>query len=148
MKVVLRAEVGQLGRRGDICDVADGYAQNYLIPKGLAIKANSGSMRAAESMRRARELQDIRRTEEAREMAARLGDRAITISARASEAGRLFGSVSAQILCTAIAEQTRVKLDTAVLNLSEPIKQTGTHTVRAILHPEVSVDVTVEVSAY
>lgn len=147
MKVVLRTTVPPLGRRGDICEVADGYAQNYLIPKKLATQANKGSLRQAEAMKRARELQDARRLEEAREMAERLAQCTIAISARASEAGRLFGSINAATLVTAISEQTKVILTPSVIDLPEPIKQVGAHSVRLSIHEEVSVTLAVEVAA-
>ena len=147
MKIVLLSSVQPLGRKGDICEVADGYAQNYLIPKGLAVKANKGSIAEASAMKRARELQDRRRLEEAREMSERLTGKNIVISARASEAGRLFGSVNASALAAAVEEQTKVALPVSVFELAEPIKELGVHTVRARLHEEVSVDVSVEVTA-
>ena len=147
MKVVLRTTVPTLGRRGDICEVADGYAQNYLIPRKLATQANKGSLRQAEAMRRARELQDARRLEEVREMAGRLEQCTVAISARASEAGRLFGSVNAAALVAAISEQTKVALPPSVVNLPEPIKQIGAHSVQLSIHEEVSVTLTVEVAA-
>lgn len=147
MKIVLLASVQPLGRKGDICEVADGYAQNYLIPKGLAVKANKGSIAEASAMKRARELQDRRRLEEAREMSERLAGKNILITARASEAGRLFGSVNAGVLAAAVGEQVKVTLPASVFELAEPIKELGVHTVRANLHEEVSVDVSVEVAA-
>ncbi len=147
MKIVLLSSVQPLGRKGDICEVADGYAQNYLIPKGLAVKANKGSIAEASAMKRARELQDRRRLEEAREMSERLTGKNIVISARASEAGRLFGSVNASALAAAVGEQAKVTLPASVFELAEPIKELGVHTVRASLHEEISVDVSVEVAA-
>ena len=147
MKVVLRAEVPSLGRRGDICDVADGYAQNYLIPRGLAIQAARGSARQAEAMRRRRELADAAVLSQAREMAERLAGRSIRVVARAGEAGRLYGSVNAVNLAAAIAEQERVVLSPEMLELPEPIKQLGTYSVPVMPHPEVVTEVTVEVVA-
>lgn len=147
MKVVLRAEVPSLGRRGDICDVADGYAQNYLIPRGLAIQAARGSARQAEAMRRRRELADAAVLSQAREMAERLAGRSIRVVARAGEAGRLYGSVNAVNLAAAIAEQERVVLSPEMLDLPEPIKQLGTYSVPVMPHPEVVTEVTVEVVA-
>ena len=147
MKVVLRTEVATLGRRGDICDVADGYAQNYLIPRGLAMRATRGSTREAEAMRRRRELADAAVLGQAQEMAERLAGRSIRIVARAGETGRLFGSVNAGSLAAAIGEQERVVLDPDMLDLPESLKQVGTYTVRVIPHPGVASDVTVEVIA-
>ncbi len=145
MKVVLREEVASLGRRGDICDVADGYAQNYLIPRGLAIRATRGSEREAEAMRRRRELADAAILSQAREMAERLGGTTIRVVARAGEGGRLYGSVHAANLAAAIAEQENVVLEPTMLELAEAIKEVGTYTVPVRPHAEVAADVTVEV---
>lgn len=145
MKVVLREEVASLGRRGDICDVADGYAQNYLIPRGLAIRATRGSEREAEAMRRRRELADAAILSQAREMAERLGGTTIRVVARAGEGGRLYGSVHAANLAAAIAEQENVVLEPAMLELAEAIKEVGTYTVPVRPHAEVAAEVTVEV---
>ncbi len=147
MKVVLRDEVPSLGRRGDVCDVADGYAQNFLIPRGLAIRATRGSERQAAAMRRRREIADAAVLSEAREMADRLAGSSIRVVARAGEAGRLYGSVNALNLSAAIAEQQRVVLAPELLELAEPIKEVGTYTVAVRPHPEVAAEVTVEVVA-
>ena len=147
MKVVLRDEVPALGRRGDICDVADGYAQNYLIPRGLAIRATPGSARQAEAMRRRRELADAAVLSQAREMAERLAGRSIRVVARAGEGGRLYGSVNAVNLAAAIEEQERVVLAPEMLDVPEPIKQVGTYAVPVTPHPEVVTEVAVEVIA-
>ncbi len=147
MKVVLRDEVPSLGRRGDICEVADGYAQNYLIPRGLAIRATRGSEREAEAMRRRREIADAAILSEAQEVAARLAGCSIRVVARAGEAGRLYGSVSAANLVEAIGEQERVTLQPEMLELAEPIKQIGSYAIGVKPHPEVTTEVTVEVVA-
>ncbi|MDE0195692.1 MAG: 50S ribosomal protein L9 [bacterium] len=147
MKVVLRDEVPSLGRRGDICEVADGYAQNYLIPKGLAIRATRGSEREADAMRRRREIADAAVLSEAQEMAERLAGCNIRVVARAGEAGRLYGSVNAANLAAAIAEQERVVLDPEMLEIPEPIKEVGSYVVPVKPHPEVAAEVNVEVIA-
>ncbi|MDE0654532.1 MAG: 50S ribosomal protein L9 [bacterium] len=147
MKVVLRDEVPSLGRRGDICDVADGYAQNYLIPKGLAIRATRGSEREAEAMRRRREIADAAVLSEAREMAERLAGSSIRVVARAGEGGRLYGSVNAVNLAAAIAEQERVVLEPDMIAVAEPIKDLGSYVIPVKPHPEVAAEVTVEVVA-
>ena len=147
MKVVLREEVPSLGRRGDVCDVADGYAQNYLIPRGLAIRATRGSARQSEAMRRSREIADAAALSEAREMAERLVGCNIRVVARASETGRLYGSVSAANLASAIAEQVRVVLAPEMLDLPEPIKQVGSYKIAAKPHPEVAAEVSLDVVA-
>jgi len=146
MKVILRADVDQLGKRGDILDVADGYARNSLVPKGLAMKATAGAVAQAASMRRARDLRDAQDRAAAEALATTLVPKVITVKARAGSEGRLFGSVTAADIATAIQEQAGVEVDRRKLALAEPIKSLGTHVVTAKLHPEVEFPVTVEVT--
>ena len=145
MKVVLRADVDGVGKRGDICDVADGYGRNFLIPKGLALIATDGAERQAAEMRRAREIVDAKEKAEAEEMAARLAQAVVRIAANAGDEGRLFGSVTSADIVRAVGEQANVVIDRKALALDEPIKSLGTHVVAAQVHPEVAFDITVEV---
>lgn len=145
MKVVLRADVDGLGKKGDVVEVADGHGRNLLIPKGLALKATPGSERQAESMRRARELRDAADREVAEEMASRLVAKPITIAARAGEGGKLFGSVTTADVVRAVAEQANITLDRRALTADEAIKTLGTHTVTAKVHTDVEFPITVEV---
>jgi large subunit ribosomal protein L9 len=144
VKIVLRSDVSNLGRKGDLVDVADGYARNYLVPRGLAIKASSGVSRQAESMRRSRQVRDTREREGAEATARQLEARRVQIPARSGEGGRLFGSVTAVDVAEAVEAQTGVHLDRRRLHL-DPIKTLGVHEVSVRLHPEVEVTVTVEV---
>jgi len=93
VKVVLRTDVENLGKKGDLCEVADGYARNYLVPRGLAMQATKGVIAQAESMRRSRSARDRREREAAEAIAGRLGGQRVTVPARAGEGGKLFGSV-------------------------------------------------------
>ena len=95
MRVVLREDVDTLGKKGDLLEVADGYARNYLVPRGLAMKATKGVVAQSESMRRSREAKEVRDREAAQAIAAQLGSRAVEVKARAGEGGKLFGSVTA-----------------------------------------------------
>jgi large subunit ribosomal protein L9 len=147
MKVVLRADVEQVGKRGDVVDVSDGYARNYLVPKGLAFKATAGVEAQAESMRRSRDLRDAQDRSAAEEVAKRLVPQIVTIQARAGAEGKLFGSVTTSDVAEAISAQTGIELDRRKLVLDEPIKSLGTHLVAAKLHAEVEFPVTVEVVA-
>ncbi len=142
---MLRADVDGLGSKGDICEVADGYGRNYLIAKGLALKATPGAERQAAAMRRGRELADAKVRSEAEAMAARLADKVVRIAANAGEGGKLFGSVTAADIATAVGEQANVTLDRRVIELPEPIKTLGPHQVTAKVHPEVELSITVEV---
>jgi large subunit ribosomal protein L9 len=145
MRIVLRTDLANLGKRGDICDVSDGYARNYLLPKGHAIIASQGVEAQAGSMRRSRDLRDAKDREAAETVARKLVAAVIRIPARAGAEGRLFGSVTAHDVAQAVAEQTGVELDRRRLRLEEPIKSLGTHEVPVKLHSDVEFRVTVEV---
>jgi large subunit ribosomal protein L9 len=147
MQVILRTDVPELGKRGDVLDVADGYARNYLVPKGYAMKATAGATDQAASMRRARDLRDAQDRAAAEALATTLVPRVITVSARAGSEGRLFGSVTAADIAAAVEAQTNVQIDRRKLVLAEPIKSLGTHVVPAKLHADVEFPVTVDVVA-
>jgi large subunit ribosomal protein L9 len=145
MKIVLRADVANLGRKGDLIDVADGYARNYLVPRGLAFRATKGVARQAESMRRARQVRDTKEREGAVATANQLATARIEIKARGGEGGRLFGSVTTADVAAAVEAQTGIHLDRRRLHLDEPIKTLGVHEVPVRLHAEVDAVLTVEV---
>ena len=147
MKVVLRADTDTLGKRGDIIDVADGYARNYLLPKGMAIPATAGVEAQAKAMRRSRDLRDAKDREAAEVVARTLVPAVIRIQARSGAGGRLFGSVTVADVADAVATQTGVTLDRRKMHLDEPIKSLGTHEVPVKLHSDVEFRVTVEVVA-
>lgn len=147
MKVVLREDVESLGRKGDVLEVADGFARNYLVPRGLAIRATKGLTQQAEAMRRSRATRETREREAAEALASRLAGRRVEVRARAGEAGRLFGSVTATDVAEAVLAQTEVELDRRRIALAEPIRELGTVEVPVWLHAEVEAVVTVEVVA-
>ena len=145
MKVVLRSDVDRLGKRGDILDVADGFARNFLVPRGLAMPATRGAAAQAASMRRARDVRDARDREAAEDVARQLVPKVIRITARAGAGGKLFGSVTTSDITDAVVAQAGIDLDRRRLHLDEPIKDLGTHRVIAKLHADVEFPVTVEV---
>ena len=145
MKVILRADVDGVGKRGDICDVSNGYARNFLLPRGLAIKATDGAVNQAASMRRARDLRDAEDRSAAEVVARSLVARTITISAKAGAEGKLYGSVTAADITEAVAEQAGVELDRRKVALTEAIKVVGSHQVPVKLHSDVQFPITVEV---
>jgi large subunit ribosomal protein L9 len=147
MKVILRADVEQVGKRGDLVDVSDGHARNHLIPKGLAMRATAEAEAQAQHMRMAREVRDTKAVEAAQEVATQLVPKVIHIVAKAAETGHLFGSVSEGEIAEAVKAQTDVELDRRVITIDEPIKSTGTHYVMAKLHQEVQFPITIEVEA-
>ena len=144
-KVILRADVDGVGKRGDICEVSNGYARNFLLPRGLAIKASDGAVNQAASMRRARDLRDAADRSAAEEVARALVARTITISAKAGAEGKLYGSVTSADVVAAVTEQAGVELDRRQLQLAEPIKALGSHQVPVKLHSDVQFPITVDV---
>jgi large subunit ribosomal protein L9 len=145
MKVLLRDDIDGVGKRGDIVEVAKGFARNYLLPTGRALMAGDKIEKQAVAMRRGRDLRNVQDRDAARSVAGVLGDTTVTVSARAAAEGRLFGSVSAADVAEAITAQTGAEIDRSKVSLSEPIKTVGSHVVPIHLHDEVTVDVTVEV---
>ena len=145
MKVVLRSDVAQVGKKGDILDVADGYARNFLVPKGLAFVASDGVEAQATAMRRSRDLRDATDRAAAEEVAKTLVAHTITIPARSGAEGKLFGSVTTSEIAEAVAAQTGIEVDRRKLHLDEPIKSLGTHLVPVRLHAEVEFPITVEI---
>lgn len=144
MKIILRADLSAVGKRGDICEVADGYARNYLFPRGLALKATDGAVQQAQAMRRKRDLKDAADRSAAETIASKLVSSTVKITARAGTEGRLFGSVTHADVVAAIAAQTGVELDKRHV-LGEPIKSLGEHSVTVKLHSDVQFPVRIEV---
>jgi large subunit ribosomal protein L9 len=148
MKVLLQKPVDKLGEPGDIIEVADGYARNYLVPQGMAIKAEKGMVRHADSLKRAHSSRLTKQKTEYEAVASKLiAAGGLKISARAGEEGRLFGSVTAADIADAIGAQTGVTVDRKAVHLDEPIRSVGTHEVRVKLFHDVEPVVTVEVQA-
>ncbi len=145
MRIVLRTDLTNLGKRGDICDVSDGYARNYLLPKGHAIRATTGVASQANAMRKSRDQRDARDREAAEIVARTLVPAVIRIPARAGAGDKLFGSVTTSDVVAAVEDQTSVVLDRRRLHLDEPIKSLGTHEIPVKLHSDVEFRVTVQV---
>ncbi len=146
MDLILRNDVRGVGRRGDLVTVADGYARNYLLPKGWAFEATKGAHAQAEAMRRKREASDAAARGAAEEVATALVGRTITLTAKTSSGERLFGSVSTADVAAAIDEQVGIEIDPHDLHVDEPIRTTGAHELQAKLHADVEFPVTIEVT--
>jgi len=146
MQVLLRSDVAGVGRRGDIVNVSSGHARNYLLPNGLAVVATDGTVRQSDSMKKARQQKEAADRETATNLIADLGKRQITVTAKAGNEGRLFGSVSAADVAAAIAAQTGASVDRKAVVLGEAIRSVGEHQVTIDMHG-VSGTVTVSVVA-
>ena len=147
MKIVLRDDVENVGRKGDLIEVTDGFARNYLVPRGLAMKATKGVVRQADAMRRSREAREARDRDSAQALADQLTGRRIALRARAGEGGRLFGSITSADVVDAVRKQTGVELDRRKAQLAEPLKELGAVDLPVKLHPDVEVTLTVDVVA-
>ena len=147
MKVVLRTNVDGLGYKGDIVSISDGYAQNKLIPQGLAYKATAGAEKEAENMRQARELRASEEKAVAEEMAARMQNESLSITVNAGEGGKLFGSVSTADISQLLAEQKNITIDKKLISISESIKEVGSHQITIKPHPDVEFAISLDVVA-
>lgn len=145
MKIVLTQEVRELGGPGDVVDVADGYARNFLIPRKLAQPATRGVLKQVEQIRRLREVREVKNLEQAQELATKLGSLKIRVAAKAGDTGRLFGKVTTSDIADAVFKAGGPKIDRKRLHLDEPIKNLGTHRLALRLHPEVEATFDVEV---
>ena len=146
MKVILRANVEGVGNTGDLVDVANGYAQNFLMPKGLAMRATEGAATQAEAMQRSQELRGVKEREGAEELGQQLQAQTIAIQARVGQDEQLYGSVTTSEIAEAVQAQTGIVLDRRDMSLEEPIRTVGSHQVDMRLHSDVRIQITIEVS--
>ena len=147
MKVILRKDVKGRGRTGDILEVADGFARNYLIPQGFATLASKGAIDQAKSMQRARAIKLEKEKAGALETADVLNASKVTISVNVGDEGKLFGSVTPSDVAKEITKVTSIEIDRRDISLSAQIKTLGSYSAKVELHPEVSAVVPVEIVA-
>ena len=146
MKVILIDEIRGLGTRGDVVNVKDGYARNYLLPKNLAREATPGNLKSIEQERKKWALLASQEKDKAQKAAESVKGTKITVTKRVGEAGQLFGSVTANEIADALAAKG-IDVDKRRIELAHPIKTLGTHDVEVRLHREVSAQIQVEVVA-
>ena len=145
MKVVLTADVAALGVRGDIVDVSDGYARNYLLPRNFAQKATSGAVASAAKAVSTRAAAERKALEGAQDLATALAGSRVVLAAQAGDEGRLYGSITVGDVAEGIRKFTGVDLDRKYIELEHPIKAIGLHEVQIRLHPDVEFPVTIDV---
>ncbi|MDD4334031.1 MAG: 50S ribosomal protein L9 [Desulfotomaculaceae bacterium] len=145
MKIVLMKDVPGQGKSGDVINVADGYARNYLFPRGMAVEASSGKMNELAVRRQVQATKEMKIEQEARSLAGRLDKLKLIVLAKQGEGGKLFGSVNNKDIADALAVQHKIKLDKKKLVVKEPIKHLGVYTIVAKLHPAVQAEIIVEV---
>jgi large subunit ribosomal protein L9 len=147
MKLILTQDVTGLGAPGDVVEVAPGYGRNYLVPQGLAILATRGAEKQIATIRRAREVREVRDLGHANEIKAQLSGLKVRLPARSGDGGRLFGSVTSSDVVAAVQSAGGPKLDRRLITLKTPIKSLGAHTVTVKVHPEVEATIALEVVA-
>ncbi len=147
MKLILTREVSGLGRAGDVVSVKDGFARNFLLPRGNAIAWSLGGEKQIEGIRRARASREVRDIDHAKEIKDSLEAATITVTVKVGSSGRLFGSVTEKDVAAAIKAATGLDIDRHNLKLAGHIKKTGTHSVKISLAHQVVANATVTVVA-
>jgi len=145
VRVILKREVAGLGRPGDVKDVADGYAQNFLLPRGLAIEATAGEMKVLARVRDAKRAKQDRAHADAEELAKRLSETTLVFTLKAGDQGKTFGSVTSKDIAEALQREHKVDVDKTKVHLPEPLKSLGVHTVEIRLLTDVRANVTVAI---
>lgn len=145
MKVILKQDVENLGGAGDIVDVADGYGNNYLVPRNLAMRASRGAVKDAEAIRQARVKREARSLEEAEQLRQRLESKPVSIPAKAGDDGTLYGSVGNSGVARAVGEQLGLSIDRRRISMEKPFKHLGEYEVDVRIHPELAATIRVQV---
>ena len=145
MKVILIQDVKSLGKKGDIVEINDGYARNYVIPKKLGLEATNKNLNDLK-LQKANEVKVAKeKLEQAKEFAAQLKEKSVTLQMKTGEGGRLFGSISTKEIAKAVTEQLGCQIDKKKMILDEPIKTLGTHIIKIKLHKDVIGELAVKV---
>ena len=146
-KLILTQDVANLGHAGQVVEVKDGYARNYLIPRGYATAWTKGAQKQIDQMAAARRRHEIASIDDARAVRDTLQTALVEVSGKVGQSGRLFGAVSAAAIADAVKEQLGQTIDRRRVVIAAPIKAVGDYTVNVNLHPEVSATLKVRVSA-
>jgi large subunit ribosomal protein L9 len=145
MKLILTSDVDALGKRGDVVDVAEGYARNFLLPRKKAVKANEGALAQAEAIREARVESERKAKEDAERLATQLVGSRVVIAAQAGDEGQLYGSISPADVVEGVKRFTGIDLDRSTLEITKPIKAIGLHEINIKLHEDVEFPLTLDV---
>lgn len=145
MKIILTHEVPNLGGAGEVVEVKDGYARNYLVPRGFAIRWTKGGQKDVDAIRRARKVHAIQTLEAANEVKGKLEGLQVKLAVRSGEAGRLFGSVTQADIVEAVKVAGGPLVDKRAVTIASPIKTVGAHKVAVKLHADVQANLDVAV---
>jgi large subunit ribosomal protein L9 len=144
MKVVLKDDVKNIGKMGQIIDVADGYARNYLVPKGLAIEANTKNIKSLEHQKRIIQDNAKKIKVSAQDLSNKISTITLVIKAKSGDEGKLFGSVTTMDIAE-LLQKEGIEIDKKKISLDEPIKRLGAYAVNVKIHPEISTQLNVQV---
>lgn len=147
MKVILTQDVNKLGMKGDMVEVSDGYATNFLFRKGLAVEGTPGRLKEWQEQQKSKKNREAKMEKEAVELKKKIGGKMVTVSMSAGDEGKLFGSVTAAQVASAISGQYGVDVDKKDIKLADAIKQLGTHQFKIKLYTGVEVEMTLVVKA-
>ena len=145
MRLILTADVADLGKSGDVVDVAEGYARNYLLPRKKAMKANDAALKRAEAVRETRIIAEKQAKDDAEAIATQLVGSRVVIAAPAGDEGQLYGSVTVPDVVEGIKRFTGIELEKGSVELAEPVKAIGLHEVNVKLHADVQFPLTLDV---
>lgn len=145
MKVILSQDVKKLGKKGEVVEVAEGYARNFLFPKGAAVEASKGNLATVAHVKAKEEAKQEKDLKNAQEMGKKLENAVVKIASKAGDGGRLFGSVTNKEVAEQISQQFKIKVDKRKVDLKESIKSLGTYNANVKLHPQVQVEIKVSV---
>lgn len=145
MRLILTSDVQELGKRGDVVDVAEGYARNYLLPRKKAVKANEGALAQAEAVREARIEAERKAKDDAERLATQLVGSRVVIAAQAGDEGQLYGSIAVADVVEGVRRFTGIELERSTVEIPKPIKAIGLHEITIKAHPEVEFPLTLDV---
>lgn len=147
MKVILQADVKGTGKKGQILEVADGYARNFLFPKKLAIEATTGNIQDISHKKAVEDRRKLKEKEDAVQLGNRLSALLIEVKTKTGEGGRLFGSVTSKEIAEALKKQHGLEVDKRKLDIKEPIKALGNYEIQVKIHPDVTAKLQIHVVA-
>lgn len=145
MKVILLQDVKSLGKKGEIVDVSDGYARNFIFPKKYGVEANAKNLNDLKLQKANDEKVAAENLAKAKELSEQLKDRKVVVKLKAGEGGKTFGSVSSKEIAEAAAEQLDLEIDKKKIQIADPIKNLGDYEVTVKLHPQVNATLKVTV---
>lgn len=145
MEIILLEDVKKVGKKGDLVNLSEGYARNFILPKKLGTVATNAAKNEIKLKAKADKKKIENELQEAKKLGEELKQKGIELSVKSGDGGRLFGSVTSKEIAKAIGEQLNIKIDKKKIQLSDPIKTLGNHTLSIKLHPKVTGEITVKV---